>query len=200
MGLAQINLPSGCFLLFLNSGAAIRHKELLHWVRKGHFYTLGLYCICTQGCQSSTATLNPHPSDSCSSTLTANGVRSELPSPRQIFQGLSMWWTNPPSLGAVSWGSQPGAKGQNKGLTLQMDQHLQPSVASCCCFNFLWQTLPDCCYSAQPRSVSERKERSSRSLWEQVGTSIRLSCTLDFLSWTSIIFIRVKLYPHIPLH
>lgn len=185
-GLAWVNLPPGCFLLFLNSGAAIRHRELLCWVRKCHFYTSDLNYICNHGCQSSTCTLNPYPWWSLLIHADCQHGRQEWapPSMWQIWQGLSMWGTNPPSWGAVSLGSQSGAKGQNKGLTLQIDQHLQPSLASCCCFNFLWQTLPGYCSPAQPSSVSDRQERSSRNPLgagrNQHSPQLHLGlCTLD---------------------
>lgn len=132
---------------------------------KRPFLQSDLDCICNSGCQSSTAMLNPHlwwflliHTDG-----QLGGQEWAPLSPRQIWQGLSVWGTNPPSLGAASWGSQSGAKGQNQGLTLQMDQHLQPSVASCCCFNFLGQTLPDYYSPAQPSSVFDRQERSIRN-------------------------------------
>lgn len=101
-----------------------------------HF--LDLNCICNQGCQSSTVMLNPYPwwflpiHPACEH----GGQQWTPPSPWQIWQGLSMWWTDPPSLGAVSWGSQTGAKEQRSDITDG------PTFAALCCFLLLfWFSL-----------------------------------------------------------
>lgn len=57
-----------------------------------------------------------------------SGVRS--PSSLASWQDVYVQGTNLPSLEAVSWGFQSEAKGQNKGLRLQIEKHFQPFVDS----------------------------------------------------------------------
>lgn len=154
-------------------------RALMCWVRKCCFHIVTFQswtALLSVAVSLFTVRLNPYPCWFLLICADCQRWGQEWLPPMASWQGVCVQGTNAPSSGAVSWDSQSGANGQNKGLSLQV--YSWSSIASCCCFCLLWSSLPDCCNPSQASFVSDRQMGTHICFRSQLQLGPQLQCSI----------------------